>query len=127
MTATEIDRLRGQHDMDARAEAQHARDDAATMAARCSAVTAPRNVMRAAPTSTKTSKADLGVARTTCAGGRTTTGSRRGFLAGFAGDFLRSCDRYQISVRTFTPWRRAISSASPPRASSSSRSAYQPA
>ena len=40
--ASEIDRLCREHDLHTRAEAQHARAEADTIAARCSAVTSPR-------------------------------------------------------------------------------------
>ena len=42
--AAEIDRLCREHDLHTRAEAQHARAEADTIAARCSAVTSPRKV-----------------------------------------------------------------------------------
>lgn len=103
MTATEIDWLGREHDLNPRAEAQHARADADTTAARCSAVTAPRNVIRAAPTSRKTSRAGSAGAGAARAAERTTTGSSRGFRPVLSRAFLRSCDRHQISVRVFTP------------------------
>ena len=103
MPAAEIDRLRREHDLHARAEAQHERADADTITTRCSGLTAPRNVIRAPPTSTKTSRADSGAAGTARAADRTTTGSSRGFLPVLSRAFFRSCDRHQISVRIFTP------------------------
>ena len=101
--AAEIDGLGGEYDLHAGAEAQHARADADTIAARCSGLTAPRNVIRAPPTSTKTSRSDSGPAGTALAADRTTTGSSRGFLPVLSRAFFRNCDRHQISVRSFTP------------------------
>ena len=112
MTATEIDWLRREHDLSSWAEAQHARTDADTIAARCSAVTAPRSVIRAAPTSTKTSRADSAGAGAARGAKRTTTGNSRGLRPTLSRAFLRSGDRHQIGVRVFTPCRPAISYAS---------------
>ena len=127
MAATEIHRLRREHDLNARTKAQHPRAEADTIAARCSAVTAPRNVIRAGPTSTNTSRPCSGPAGAARAGVRTTTGSSRGFLPFLSRDFLRSCERHQSKVRVRTPCCRAIASASPPSASSSTRFAHHSA
>ena len=105
VTATEIDGLCGEHDLNAGAETQHERA-AVTSAARCSRPSAPRTTTRASSNST-------------------TTGKRRGPAAGFSRARRTSSERHQTKVRAHTPWRRAIDSASSPRDNSSTRFTHQ--
>jgi hypothetical protein len=127
VTATKIDRLGREHDLHARPETQHVCDDAVTIAATCSALTAPRNVIRALPISTKTSRSPIGVRVELGRAGaeRTTTGNSRGPFAARAR--LGSSDRHQISVLSLTPCFRAIPRASPVATSSATSPSHQSA
>ena len=122
VSAPKIDRRGREHDLDAGPETQHARVDAETIAATCSGPTAPRRIIRVGPASTTTSSSTRGVSIF-----RVPTTTGRSLCFDRLPARRRSSDRHQIRVRSRTPYRRAISFASPPRASSSIRSAHHPA